>query len=311
VVDGPIAGTGGSIFFTTPVLAASEDFTVLATENAVSGGMNFTGNFTFFDPNDNPSFNNNFTYELWVNPTATRSSNTESTGGTAGQGGQKWALHPSWRGGNGGFGISVGTNGVGVYEHGSGFIPCLLNWNGAISGWTHITVVVENKQPRLYVKGVLVHTGLTSTRANLIPSLGNGGRLAGQIGGIGAGSYGFYEGDMSEFRLWSDIRTPAEITAGMNTCLGGNEDDLYAYYPFTDGTGATQVSDAGPNGLHGSFHQIDENTAWITGTTNSCSGNSCSMALSDTVNVTVNQPTSSTQTLVECQGLSVTVGTNT
>ena len=310
VVDGPTLGTGGAINFATPLLSAPENFTVSATSGGTNA-LNFTGPQTYFDPNDNPSFTNSFTYEMWVNPTGVRVNEVESNGGSsAGTSGQKWALHPTHRGSNGGFGISIGNNGIGVYEHGSGFLPCLLSWSGSISGWTHIAIVVQNKQPRLYVNGTLVHTGLTSVRPNLVPSLGNGGTFGGQFGGIGAGVFGFYEGDISEVRLWSDVRTDTEIANNMSSCLAGNEAGLYAWYPFIDGTGATSITDVGPNNLHGAFNQLDGND-WITNATNSCTAPTCTLVLSDTVNVTINPPTTFTQTLVECQGFSVTVGTNT
>lgn len=61
-------------------------------------------------------------------------------------------------------GISVGTNGVSIYEHAGGYMPPLLVWAGTLSGWTHLAVVYRNRQPFLYINGALVQTGLQSTK---------------------------------------------------------------------------------------------------------------------------------------------------
>jgi len=65
-----------------------------------------------------------------------------------------------------GAGVSVGTNGISVIEHAYGYLPSLLVYDTPITDWTHIVVVYENGQPKLYIKGNLVRTGLQSTRSS-------------------------------------------------------------------------------------------------------------------------------------------------
>ncbi len=43
-------------------------------------------------------------------------------------------------------GISVGTNGILVFEHADFYLPCLLSHPRAISDWTHIAVVYTNNK---------------------------------------------------------------------------------------------------------------------------------------------------------------------
>ena len=52
-------------------------------------------------------------------------------------------------GNSAGVAISVGTNGVSVYEHAEGYMPALLVWEGELIGMNHLTVTYENKQPKL------------------------------------------------------------------------------------------------------------------------------------------------------------------
>jgi hypothetical protein len=56
----------------------------------------------------------------------------------------------------------------------------------------------------------------------------------------------FFAGLIDEVRLWSVVRTPAQITAMMHQKLAGNEAGLVGYYRFDDGTGTTAI-DASPS----------------------------------------------------------------
>lgn len=206
--------------------------------------INCDGVNDYIDPNVVvTTFTNNFTIESWVRPTATIAAVTQSNSGIPGLSGQRYLLWPTWRNGDGGIGISVGTNGVQVYEHGSNFMPALLAWTGTITAWTHIAVVVTNKQPALYINGTLVQTGLTSTKTNVWASLGAAGQFPGQIGGIGGGTYGYYQGDIDEFRLWNGVRTQSQISANMNVeFVNCNPPGLFAYYKFNQGIASANNS---------------------------------------------------------------------
>lgn len=179
---------------------------------------------------------NNFTMELWVNPTATRPSIGESTSGTGGTSNQRYAIFSAHGSTNAGAGISVGTNGISVLEHGDGYLPALLEWNAPLSGWTHVAVVYTNKTPSLYVNGNLVKVGLTSLRPNVYPSVGTGS------------SYGYYAGALDNVRIWNTSRTAAEIQANMYREDPTVSTGLIAHYKYTGNTNASVGSNLTNNG---------------------------------------------------------------
>ncbi|HWJ29857.1 MAG TPA: DNRLRE domain-containing protein, partial [Flavisolibacter sp.] len=83
------------------------------------------------------SITNNFTVELWVNPTTPHEIDVQGTTGYPGISGEKYVFIPPWGGpsavSQAGMGISVGTNGVSVYEHADNYMPATLVWSGTIS----------------------------------------------------------------------------------------------------------------------------------------------------------------------------------
>lgn len=200
---------------------------------------------------------NTFTMELWVNPTTTRTTTAELNGvndinGTAGWG-QHYAITPSHQNTNGGAGISVGTNGVSVYEHGAGYMPSLLVWDGAVTGWTHVAVVYNAKTPSLYINGSLVKTGLTSQKANVYPSAGTGG------------FYGEYLGGIDNVRIWNYARSQAEIQTNMYWENPSNATGLIGHYTFdADNYNASVGTSVGNN--NGTFSNANYYTyTWSSG----------------------------------------------
>ena len=143
--------------------------------------------------------------EFWAWPTAGRASTTESRTGIVGHSNQRYAIFPNNfnNPAGAGAGVSVGTNGVSVFEHSASYLPSLLVYNATIAGWTHIAVVYSNRQPQLYLNGVLVRTGLTSL-ANSYPST--------CLGEIGVG-YGYYAGLLDEVSIYDRALSASEIQA--------------------------------------------------------------------------------------------------
>ena len=148
----------------------------------------------------------NFTMSFWAKPTATRESTAESNHNVIdGRGVQRFAIAPvdfynlGYLGATAG--VSVGTNGISVIEEttvvdGSmlyGYMPALLVYDSPtpLTGWNHVAVVYNNKQPSLYLNGTLVRTGLASNQYQVYPSAlfayGNEretGSYSGQLEGI-------------------------------------------------------------------------------------------------------------------------------
>jgi hypothetical protein len=167
---------------------------------------------------------NTFTFEAWVKAVNEHQIDTESTSSTDGTSGQCYVFGAAHRDTDGGAGLSVGTNGISVYEHGSGYMPPLAVYSGSLgTGWNHIAIVYNNKQPSIYLNGNLVRTGLTSPKTTVYAPYE-----------IGLGSYGGFEGLIDEVRVWDVARTQQQIRDNMYSELPDptSEADLTGYWKF-------------------------------------------------------------------------------
>jgi hypothetical protein len=144
--------------------------------------------------------------------------------------------------GHAGAGLSIGTNGVSVFEHAANQFPSLLVYSNAVPGWTHFALVVSNRVPRLYVNGSLARTGLPSVKSFLHPSANLGGSIQGL-------TYGNFAGQLDEVRIWNGLRSQAQIQTDMNRSLTGLEVGLLAYYRCeeTNGVSIVDSAPAAPN----------------------------------------------------------------
>lgn len=188
--------------------------------------MNFNGNKIIKIQSLFTKISNSFTYEFWIKPTASIPIDSESLRGVSGTSGQRYVIGP----GHGvnvqdaGVGVSVGTNGVIVYEHSSNYLPALLVYSISITDWIHIAVVYREKTPYLYINGEFMKKGLTSQKENVYAS--------GLIGGIEP--YGYYIGLLRELRIWNHARSDTQIQDTVSGKLTGDEDGLYGYWTFDE-----------------------------------------------------------------------------
>jgi hypothetical protein len=190
------------------VLTGDVDFAA----GEVGQSFNFTvaGQHVDITPGFQNKVRDNFTIEFWAFPSAERQSTPESNEGIAGVGGQRYAIFPTHGGdfdpsGTGaGAGVSVGTNGISIFEHAANFLPSPLVYDAPIVGWTHIALVYQAKQPSLYVNGALVRTGMLSQRGYVFP---------GQTLSDEGNGYGPYLGRMDEVTIYNRSMTADEISA--------------------------------------------------------------------------------------------------
>ena len=110
--------------------------------------------------------NDTYTLEFWAWPTGERASTAESTNSVYGIADQRYAIFPV----NDELVRITRARACLSVPMASAYlnrrrVTCRRCWsyNAAISGWTHVAVVYSNRQPTLYVNGVAVQTGLTST----------------------------------------------------------------------------------------------------------------------------------------------------
>jgi hypothetical protein len=181
--------------------------------DGVSGrAASFDGkdDFISYERYDN-STTNTFSLELWAYPLAQEYVDTQTNHGESGTYvSPRFAIMPRWGdvwGSNdAGAGVAIGTNCICVYEHAGGYLPPVLVWQGAVSGWTHVIVVYKDRQPSLYVNGKLVAIGLTGQKAFVHPGFN-------LIGGF---TYGYYAGYLDEVRLYNRALTDDEIKSRYN-----------------------------------------------------------------------------------------------
>ena len=112
--------------------------------------------------------------------------------------------------GGAGVGVSVGLNGLGVYEYADAYMPCVLALDEPLKGWNHITVVYRTKQPTVYVNGVYVKAGLKSDRSV---------RPVFDLGGC---AFGAYTGALDNVRVYDRALSDAEIQADYNLYLASD-----------------------------------------------------------------------------------------
>jgi hypothetical protein len=143
-----------------------------------------------------------FSFGGWFRTSVEHEIDAQNTSGTGGVSNQRYAFDPQHGGdSNGGAGLSIGTNGISVYEHGSNYMPATAVYEAEIGDdWNHIMIVYDNKQPTIYLNGQAVLTGLSSPRAVVNAPI--------QLGGM---AYGYFEGSMDEVRIYNRVLSPDEI----------------------------------------------------------------------------------------------------
>lgn len=163
----------------------------------------------------------NFTYEFWVKPEATHKINKESFKGASGTSGLRYVIGPGHGGQKeyAGIGVSVGTNGVSVFEHSENHLPATLVFKTNITDWTHIAIVYNQKVPSLYINGELKRRGLKSHMRGVFAS-----------GYLGGHDYGYFVGEIGEVRIWDHIRTQEQIKNNMYKDL--SNEDMFLHWDF-------------------------------------------------------------------------------
>jgi len=162
---------------------------------------------------------NNFTLEAMVQVTTTHGIDAETTstpccGGTSGQNYVFGAnIYAGIDNVDSGMGVSMGTNGISVYEHSGFYMPPLAVYVGTIpaSTWQHLVVTYTNKQPRIYLNGNLVRTGLVSPKTNVYITTSFCKDDA---------NYGPFAGKVDEVRIYGSALSDADVHARCEAVKG-------------------------------------------------------------------------------------------
>lgn len=152
---------------------------------------------------DYPVCYDNFTILAKVKPSAEHEIDVQATSGYGGVYNQLYLLWPNHGGDtNAGEGISLGTNGISNYEHGSDYMPATAVYYGSVSAddFSVIGIRYEDLQPSVYLNGYWVTTGEYSARSHVYsPTV------------IGGGPYGYYYGSLTEILIYDYLLSDDNI----------------------------------------------------------------------------------------------------
>ncbi|MDP5170861.1 MAG: LamG domain-containing protein [Bacteroidia bacterium] len=179
-------------------------------------------------------FSSTMTYEAWIRTTDSKSrSDILSLGNTVTSN-----VVVEFR-------ASLGKLEFGIND--GGWVSLISNASINDGEWHHVAASKNGSSITLYVDGVLDNTGTVggspSVNQTDIGVLYNGGTREPDS---------YFTGDLEEIRVWSDVRTQAEIQAYMHKELTGSEGNLLAYYQMSDGSG-TSLTDNSTNSYTGTI----------------------------------------------------------
>jgi hypothetical protein len=171
------------------------------------GVIGFDGIDDLLKPASGLTTANNFTAFFVARAQTTHEIDVFSNTGTAGVSGQRYLLFPPQGGAYAGAGLSVGTNGITVYEHGDNYMPARAVYSG--NGMTgNLFKVIElaylNREPTILLNGQVVVTGWPSPRTLVMIGSELGGSTA------AAGANNFFQGDVGEVLIYDRTLTDLE-----------------------------------------------------------------------------------------------------
>jgi len=255
-VDGPTAGTGSALTFSTGNLTTATDFYVKGeTTQSIS---NTAGTALNFDGSDDEIFTSidlgaNATLEFWINPNTTTNNQRLISGNTNTGTASLW----------------FNNNKIGIWATCGGWTDITTS-TIPTNAWTHVAVAFSGSQLFTYINGTLETTlSCTGTFYNdlAISStyLNNGTRFNGLI---------------DEVQCWNVLRDASDISSDMNTPLTGSEAGLTAYFNFETGSGTSAID------LTGTYtSSILGGATWVSGV--GASGAACSVTSASNVSVGV------------------------
>ncbi|MDP2384892.1 MAG: LamG-like jellyroll fold domain-containing protein [Bacteroidota bacterium] len=270
IVDGPIAGTGSALNFTTNNLSSTTSFNVIASSNPVVNTIGGVG-LDFDGSNDKTTTNyffpttSNLSLEAWIYP----ESSSYSRILTSFSGAINYASDIIFDTYN----VSApGTSlrlVVGTSTTAS--VPNVLTLNT----WNHVAATFNSGVIIFYVNGTSVGTYTVATTTLLTNSTRS--LVIGEDFTQGPASE-YFNGKMDEIRIWNRTLGQTEIAANMNECLTGPQNQLEVYYKMNEGSG-TVINDYSGNGRNGTFVNGTANNHWVA------SAHSCNEIITTPTNI--------------------------
>jgi concanavalin A-like lectin/glucanase superfamily protein len=116
--------------------------------------------------------------------------------------------------------------------------------NATTAQWVHFAMTWDGTQVQAYVNGVLKSTKVSDNATQKVLKTGTSVVTLGGYPGENA----YFADYVDELRVWSVARTAAELLAGKDKALVGNEPGLVGYWQFNESAGditADKVTSAG------------------------------------------------------------------
>lgn len=168
---------------------------------------------------------------------------------------------------------------IGLKEQGNGTQLWVFDQNRSISGvsyqqdvrdgnWHHFAITQGEGSAKIYFDGAFIADYSTTIDA---PPFGPTMRLGAWVGGLSTRT--FFNGEIDEVRIWSRVRNAEEITESFDCQISGQEEQLFAYWNFNQGTaGADNLEennliDRSGNNRNGelrNFNLMDNNSNWLS-----------------------------------------------
>jgi prepilin-type N-terminal cleavage/methylation domain-containing protein len=219
ITEEAVNGIGVTTWYdnNSQALSGSKAYTTMASpltiyaDNAINGLPALRCNSSWLQVNTDTEYRPNnsipiatdsFTIFLVASADTTHQIDAESNSNTGGSLGQTYVIGAALSGGSfasstiSGAGISLGTNGVSVYENANSYMPALAVYDGSTSKLLArpavITVDYNNKTPTIFINSNTSRTGLTSPKTTVAAPLD-----------FCSGSYGTFNGYIGEVIIFN------------------------------------------------------------------------------------------------------------
>lgn len=194
-------------------------------------GRRFNGSSDYLEIADSESLRlTTYTVETWFKP---RNDNNAEWIGVVGKRGRNYALYLH----RDGFAHHRFHDGAGTNSGAPNTPNGTIVWNQ----WNHVAIVNDGKTAMTYVNGVKqAEGGVSGTLVVHNEKL--------QIGrNPDGGNDQFFQGEIAEVRVWSDVRTPDEIRGGLRRRIDSKEDHLVSLYRLGEAKDDTLIDLCGRN----------------------------------------------------------------
>ncbi len=282
IVDGPVAGTGSALDFSTGNISETTTYNIYAEfSNATptNYGLDFDGVDDYLSSGIDSNFDYaaGFTYEAWV-----KSPLPGSTGGY---------LPVFFLGTSAVSDVEIYTqqttnNLVVVFNRGKSGLGGYSFTPPPNDTWYHLAVTYDGTTVKAYYDGVEQTIVDASNPPGALTKTSGASMSVGYINASAFlnswGSKNFL-GQMDEIRVWNTVRTPTEIADNKDSCADGSETGLVAYFSLNEASGSSATNEV--DNSSATLYNMDA-TDWIEPTiTLTCEPETCGVQLSQEIKI--------------------------